>query len=53
MVKLTDELLEQIGEEYEQKKNEEIFTGIYEKDTFYQYLMKRLRELRYDSVIYS
>lgn len=53
MVKLTDELLEQLGKEYEQKKTEEVYSGIYESDTFYQYLMKRLRELRHDTIIYS
>jgi hypothetical protein len=42
---LTDELLDEIGEEYDKKKTEEILTGVHEEDTFVVYLHKRLREL--------
>jgi hypothetical protein len=51
VVKLTDELLEQLGREYEMKKTEEIYSGVYELDTFYEFLKRRMKELQHDTVL--
>jgi hypothetical protein len=45
VVSLTDELLEQLGEEYEEKKTEEILSGVYEEDTFYIFVARKMKEL--------
>jgi hypothetical protein len=45
VVSLTDELLDQLGEEYEEKKTDEIITGVYEMDTFYIFVQRKMKEL--------
>jgi hypothetical protein len=45
VVSLTDELLDQLGEEYDMKKTEEILTGVYENDTFYLFVVRKMKEL--------
>lgn len=42
---LTDELLEELANEYDNKKTEEIFSGIYEMDTFDIFVRRRLKEI--------